>query len=121
MAKPNQNDKDLASLKFGGASLLDIMYRAGVLPSVSTAYRMAKSFKPIISPVQTPIRICFEENINLDIQGINILSLKMDETYINPKLSYCLRDNQAYRTCYQNRNDVNLTLNHSRTARLSRN
>ena len=36
---PNQDDRDLAFLvlKIGGHSLLDILYKAGILPSVFTA------------------------------------------------------------------------------------
>ena len=43
-ARFDQDDKDLAFLvlKFGGPSLLDILYRANVLPSTSLAYRMSK-------------------------------------------------------------------------------
>ena len=45
LARPSQNDKDLAYLilQFGGPSLLDICHRANALPSVSTAYKMAKN------------------------------------------------------------------------------
>ena len=57
-----------------------------------------------------PIPTCFE-NINLEIDGINSLSLKMDKTYINPKLSNCPRDNQTYGTCYQHGKNINLSLN----------
>ena len=72
---------------------------------------MAKSCLPIISSVQTPIGTCVEKNIKLDLEGINALSLKMNETYINPKLSYCSRDNKAYGTCYQHGKGINLNLN----------
>ena len=39
-------------LKPGGPCLFDILYRAGKLPSVSTAYRMATNCLPILSSVQ---------------------------------------------------------------------
>ena len=44
IARASNDDKDLAFLvlKFGGPSLLDILYQANVFPSTSTAYHMAK-------------------------------------------------------------------------------
>ena len=58
---PNHDDRDLAFLvlKFGGPCLLDILYKAGVLPSVSTAYRMAKSCKRVESSVKSSVMPCY--------------------------------------------------------------
>ena len=52
---PSQDDRELAFLvlKLGGPSLLDILYRAGVLPSVSTAYRMSKNVHPLCHQFKT--------------------------------------------------------------------
>ena len=99
---PSQDDKDLAflTLKFGGPSLLNILYRAGVLPSVSTAYKMSKSCPPLISSIKSPVKDCFE-NITLSVNGGSSMSLKLDETYITPVLSYNSKDNQVYGICYQ--------------------
>ena len=103
MPNPSQNDKDLAFLvlKFGGPSLLSILHCAGVLPSVSLAYKMSKQFKPLISSVKKSVSECFDANILISDLGKGLVSLKMDETYITPVLSYNQRDNQAYGTCYQ--------------------
>ena len=61
---PSQDDKDLAflTLKFGGPSLLNILYRAGVLPSVLTAYKMSKSCPPLVSSLKLPVKDCFENS-----------------------------------------------------------
>ena len=108
----SKDDKDLAFLvlKMGGPCLLDILFRAGVLPSVSTAYRMAKSCSPIISSVKSDILDCFKANVNFDKENNLAISLKLDETYVTPSLSYCSRDNSVYGVCYQHGSDIKLTL-----------
>ena len=100
---PSQDDKDLAFLvlKFGGPSLLSILHCAGILPSVSLAYKMSKQCKPLISSVKKSVSECFDANISISDLGKGLVSLKMDETYITPVISYNQIDNQAYGTCYQ--------------------
>ena len=109
---PSKDDKDLAFLvlKIGGPCLLDILFRAGVLPSVSLAYKMAKSSSPIISSVKSDILDCVKANVNCDEESQLALSLKLDETYVTPSLSYCSRDNSVYGVCYQHGSDIKLTL-----------
>ena len=99
---PSQDDKDLAflTLKFGGPSLLNMLYRAGVLPSVSLAYKMSKSCHPLVSSVNSSVKDCFD-NITVSVIGGSSMSLKLDETYITPVLSYNSKDNQVYGICYQ--------------------
>ena len=113
MPNPCQSDKDLAFLvlKFGGPSLLNILYRAGILPSVSTAYKMAKECPPIVSSVKSSVTDCFDKNILISDIGKSLVSLKLDETYVTPILSYNQRDNQAYGTCYQHGHGEQLELN----------
>ena len=71
MPNPTQSDKDLAFLvlKFGGPSLLNILYRAHVLPHESTSYRMAKMCPPIVSSVQDTVAKCFESNTKISETG----------------------------------------------------
>ena len=112
MPNPSQSDKDLAFLvlKFGGPSLLNILYRAHVLPHESTAYRMAKMCPPIVSSVQDTVAKCFESNTKISATGRCAVSLKMDETYITPVLSYDQRSNQACGACYQHGCNTKLAL-----------
>ena len=99
---PSQDDKDLAFivLKFGGPSLLNILCKAGILLSTSTAYRMAKHCPPIVSSVKDCAGKCYENNVKFSDVGKFMVSLKMDETYVNPMLSYNQRDNEACGVCY---------------------
>ena len=55
-SRPSECDKDLAFLvlMLGGPNLLDIMYRARVLPSVPPAYKIAKQRKPLLFSIDTP-------------------------------------------------------------------
>ena len=109
---PSQDDKDLAFvvLKFGGPSLLSILHRAGMLPSESTAYRMAKSCPPIVSSVKKSAEECFRNNVTISEKGKFMVSIKMDETYVTPVLSYNQRDNEACGACYQHGKNVKLEL-----------
>ena len=101
--RPSQCDKDLAVLvlKLGGPSLLDILYRARVLPTVSIAYKMAKQNKPIMSAIDIPPKVSFDNNIVIPEDNTKTLSLKMDETYVKPNISYSPCDNKVYGICYQ--------------------
>ena len=111
-ANPTQDDKDLAfiTLKFGGPSLLNILYRAGLLPSVSTAYRISRDCPPILSCVQHSIGECFDANIKLSVIGQSSMSLKIDETFVTPTLGYNSKDNKAYGVCHTHGRDINLEL-----------
>ena len=97
-------------LKLGGPSLLDILYRARVLPSVSTAYKMVKQNKPIMSAIDIPPKVFFDNNIVIPEDNTKALSLKMDETYVKPNLSYSPCDNKVYSICYQHGSHHNLEL-----------
>ena len=79
----SQDDKDLAFLvlKFGGPSLLNILCKAGVLPSTSTTYRMAKHCPPIVSSVKDCAGECYEYNVKFSDVDKFMVSLKMDETH----------------------------------------
>ena len=109
--RPSQCDKDLAFLvlKLGGPSLLDILYRAIVLPSVSTAYKMPKQNKPIMSAIDISPKVSFDNNIVIPEDNTKALSLKMDETYVKPNLSYSPCD-KVYGICYQHGSHHKLAL-----------
>ena len=102
-----QEDKDLVFLvlTFGRRSLLNILC-AGVLPSVSPAYKMAKQCQPIISSVKTSVSDCFDANE----VGKGFASLKIDETFVTPVLAYNQPKRQAYCTCYQHGREAILEL-----------
>uniref|UniRef100_A0A7M5X508 Uncharacterized protein n=1 Tax=Clytia hemisphaerica TaxID=252671 RepID=A0A7M5X508_9CNID len=113
-ARFDQDDKDLAFLvlKFGGPSLLDILYRANVLPSTSLAYRMSKKGAHLKSFVDMSYKDCFNENFNMKFEGDESskfgLSIKSDETFINPRLRYDSKANKIVGTCYEHHGNVNL-------------
>ena len=64
-ARPSQDDKDLAFLvlKFGGPSLLSILYQANVLPSVSLAYKISKKAIHLSSSVALSFQDCCKKNL----------------------------------------------------------
>ena len=119
-ARSGQDDKDLAFLvlKFGGPTLLDILHRAKLLPSTSTAYRMNKTCQPIQSSVHMSIKECFDTNFRDDWIGDTethpdrpdadamTLTIKMDETYIDPKIRYDPRCNEPVGICYQHHKEI---------------
>ena len=109
---PSQDDKDMSFLvlKFGGPSLLNILYKAGILPHESTAYRMAKECPPIVSSVKSTAGECFENNVKFTEVGKCLVSIKMDETYVNATLAYNQRENEAVGVCYQHGKNVKLKL-----------
>ena len=112
-ARAGQDDKDLAFLvlKFGGTSLLDILFQANVLPSTSFAYWMSKNCKPISSSVSMSVKDCFESNATLAANVKCSYSIKSDETYINPRLRYNSRTNEIVGVCYEHHDNVNLKFN----------
>ena len=97
-------------LKYGGPSLLSILHQAGRLPSVSTAYRMSKACKEIESSVKSSVKVCYEQNVKMSEQSNYAVSLKMDETYVQPVMSYCPRDNQVYGICCQHGKTIKTTI-----------
>ncbi len=111
--RPTECQKDLAFLvlKLGGPSLLDILFRANILPSVSTAYKIAKECKPINTAVNVSVKDSFESNTAIPKESSTAISLKMDETYIKPSLEYNPRDNKVYGVCYQHGKHQDLRLN----------
>ena len=112
VARPIEDDKDLAYLilKLGGPALLTICYQANKLPSTSTAYRLAKTVKPLECNVRMTIKDCFEANVRLDPEACGI-SLKADETYITQRPRYDSRNDMVQGTCYQHSDKINLTFN----------
>ena len=100
-------------LKFGGPCL-DILFKANVLPGVSTAYRIAKSNSILfVSSIKLKPSQCFMQNIAQAVVGDDnwAISLKLDETYIKPNLSYCSHHNSAYGLYYQHGKVLQLELN----------
>ena len=67
---------------------------------MSTAYKIAKQSKPILSSIDTPQKVSFDNNVLISEGSTMALSLKMDETYIKPNLAYSSRD-KVYGICYQ--------------------
>ena len=115
MARASDDDKDLAYLvlKFGGPALLDILYCANVLPSTSTAYRMAKKGKKIKSSVKMTQTQCFIANVTIDAdeEAKWTFSLKQDETCLTTKLRYNAINNEIVGTCYQHSQYVKMQFN----------
>ena len=103
-ARSSNDDKDIAFLimQFGGPGLLDICHRALNLPSVSTACRILKSSKAIISSINTPLK-GFSNNIDVDFSKLPRYGfmLKIDETYIDPRVKWNPSDNHIYGVCYE--------------------
>ena len=116
-ARVDQDDKDLAFLvlKFGGPSLLDILFRANLLPSTSLAYRMSKAGPHLQTSVKLSFKECCHHNFKLEF-GENDsskfgLSIKSDETYINPRLRYNSKSNEIVGVCYEHHKSINLNFN----------
>ena len=104
LARPSQNDKDLAYLilQFGGPSLLDICHRANALPSVSTAYKMAKKLKDTNLSMSNTIVESFKINTDLNPEkSTYAYSVKVDETFISPNLRYDGKTDEIKGLCYQ--------------------
>lgn len=110
-ARSSQCDKDLAFLilQFGGPGLLDICHRALNLPSTSTAYQLLKKSKAIISSINTPLKD-FSVNIDVDMnkQPRYGFMLKIDETYVDPRVKWNPSDNCIYGVCYEHGRDTNM-------------
>ena len=102
-ARPTEKQKDLAFLvlKIGGPSLLDICHKANLLPSVSTAYRIAQKIKKFSSPITWSVKECFQENIDDSIVNSFAISVKSDETFVTARPRYDERSNQIQGICYQ--------------------
>ena len=101
-ARHSEGDKDLAFLvfKLGGPTLLDICFKANMLPSVSTAYRLAQSLKPFQSPITWTVKECFSANIEDSFVNSHALSLKIDETYGTPRIRFDDKTNSLQGICY---------------------
>ena len=103
-ARPSEEDKDLAFvvLKIGGPSLLSILCRANKLPSCSTAYRIGKQMSELECPVTMSVAACVEKNLEVPYFLTSYSSsLKMDETFLSPKLRYNAKSNCMQGICYQ--------------------
>ena len=104
LARPSENDKDLAYLilQFGGPALVDICHRANCLPSSYTAYRMAKQLKQIDCSINYTAKVCMQINISLNEENSTYsYSLKADETYVNPHVRYDSKSDEVKGLCYQ--------------------
>ena len=110
-ARSSEEDKELAflTLQYGGPGLLDIVHRALNFQSSSTAYRLLKSSRNFInSSVNTEMNK-FVENIQLvDSEPLHGYMLKIDETYVEPKVRWNPRDNKLYGLCYEHSSDKDL-------------
>ena len=103
-ARPSEKDKDLAFvvLKLGGPSLLNILYKANKLPSDSTAYRIGKGLKEINCSVTMTAGSCMDENFDAEyFHDSYTTSVKMDETYLIPRIRYNSKSNEFNGICYQ--------------------
>ena len=116
-ARPSQDDRDLAFLvlKFGGPSLLSLLYQANVLPSVSLAYKISKNSVHLQSSVTLSFRQCCEKNLGplKKMQDEDHIlkysfSIKADETFINSRLRYDCRSNEMVGVCYEHHDQVSL-------------
>ena len=104
MARPSQEDKDLAFLilQFGGPSLLDICHKANTLPSVSTAYRMSKQLLDIDCNIgKTPAQCLQRTTLITKDNSTFSFSMKADETFVTPRLRYDGKYDQVQGLCYE--------------------
>lgn len=76
---------------------------------------MSKSAAHLDASVQLSYKESFERNFHLSFQpddsSIHGLSIKSDETYINPALRYCPKTNQIVGVCKEHHGNVNLDFN----------
>ena len=63
-----------------------------------------------MSSVKKSAEECFRNNVTISEKGKFMVSIKMDETYVTPVLSYNQRDNEACGACYQHGKNVKLEL-----------
>ena len=107
----SEEDKDLAFLilQYGAPGLLDIVHRALNFPSPSTAYRLLKNSSIIQSSVYEDMTT-FIDNIIIDRnEPLYGHMLKVDETYVEPKVRWNPHDNKLYGVCYEHCRDKDLT------------
>ena len=90
----------LLVLEFGGPSLLDILFKANLLPSVSNGYRMRKKSKRIKSTIGTSVRTLMEENTTLDHGSSSYaFSMKTDETFVTARPRYDSQEDVVQGLC----------------------
>ena len=124
--RPHRNKEEkqlgLVVLQYGGPALLDILSRALNLPSTSMIYRMLKSDKTIKSPLSLPPENILD-NFSSDYQDqdITAISLKIDETFIEPTIKWNPTDNLLYGFCRNHACSENLNFqNYSIAENLSK-
>ena len=116
-ARVDQDDRDLTFLvlKFGGPSLLDILYRAGLLPSTSLAYRISKAGVHLHTSVKLSFKEVFHHNFKLKFAENDTskygLGIKSDETFISPRLRHNSKNNEIVGVCYEHHKNINLQFN----------
>ena len=66
-----------------------------------TAYRIAKSLKPFRSPITWSILECLENNLPVQLIDSYAASLKVDETYITPRLKFDESADSLQGVCYK--------------------
>ena len=111
-ARSSEDDKDLAFLilQYGGPGLLDIVHRALNFPSTNTAYRLLQSSREFINSSVNTAMDKFVKNIDiLEDHPLYGYMLKIDETYVEPRVRWNPRDNCLYGLCYEHARDRDLT------------
>ena len=101
-ARPSDDDKDLALLvlEFGGPSLLDILYKANYLPSVSTGYEMRQKSKKIKSTIGSSFPQLMEDNTTLNEENSSYaFSIKADETFVTARPRYDSKEDLIQGLC----------------------
>ena len=101
-------DKELSILilKFGGPSLLEILHRAKVFPSPSTAYRFLDERKiemksHISFDVEDMIVQALRNVVNADTSDSVFVMCKMDGTYGNSRIRWNPNDDHLYGFCWE--------------------
>lgn len=101
-ARPSDDDKDLALLvlEFGGPSLLDILFKANLLPSVSTGYEMRRKSKKIESTIGSTVPQLMEANTTLTEENSSYaFSIKADETFVTARPRYDSKEDVIQGLC----------------------
>ena len=63
---------------------------------------MGRELKPLNSPVTNSATQCIQNNLDVDFfKDSSSTSLKMDETFLSPRLRYDVRNNTFQGVCYQ--------------------
>ncbi|XP_066914918.1 uncharacterized protein [Clytia hemisphaerica] len=107
----SEDDKDLAFLilQYGGPSLLDIVHKALKFPSTSTAYRLLQGSTSMIKSSINTDPHEFIKHIVVDPGKPKYgYMLKIDETFLEPKVRWNPKDDSLYGICYEHGREVNM-------------